>query len=569
MIYDIFYVSKSKINDLDYAQFRQRFPISQKIENVSSFEDIRIKAFTKFFYVIWDGTKILDFQFDYKVGDYDQEYIHVWKTLRNDEETYQGGIALFPKNIKLVSSREFANKFYINKKEIDQIISKQVYPRYNIKDYDEYKDILENTGHDMFWYVPEDIELVDESIFNLYFDPNNGKYDYDRNENHSFKNGEYYDGVFLFSKNKMISEKEFKFRFLATKKEIDILASTPKPFEQHHIDSYSEYLDIIETCKTNMFWVVWPDIELIEDLDYQVPYYDQHITHVFLNDKWYDGVVLFSKSEPVTKKEFDYRFYKNRKEIDMQMSVPKPYDIFFISYNEPSADKNYKNLVAKFPRAKRIHGIRGIHNAHKAAAENSETEMVWVVDADAILLEDFNFEIEYYPHYDSGNRKEHLSTVHIWQSKNPINGLIYGYGGVKLLPKDLVLEMNIDSVDMTTSISEKIKIQQEVSNVTAFNVNPFETWKSAFRECVKLSSRIIDRNYDEENEVRLKIWMEKGEDRLFGKYALAGAKAGYMYGSMNLGNNDKLRLINDFQWLKSQFIEWQKENEQPGKNNNS
>jgi phosphoribosylpyrophosphate synthetase len=32
-----------------------------------------------------------------------------------------------------------------------------------------------------------------------------------------------------------------------------------------------------------------------------------------------------------------------------------------------------------------------------------------------------------------------------------------------------------------------------VSNITAFNTDPYSTWKSAFRECVKLSSKIIDR----------------------------------------------------------------------------
>ena len=561
MIYDIFYISKKTINDLDWKKFKNRFPFSQKIENVENFENVRLKAFTKFFYVVWDGTEILDFSFDYRVSEWDENYIHVWKTLRNDEETYQGGVALFPKNVNLVSSREFANKFYLNKKEIQKIASKQIYPIYTFKNYEEYKTILENTAHDMFWYIPNDVEIINSDIFNLYFDANNGKYDYDRNENHVFRNQNIYDGVVLFSKNKLVSEKEFKNRFFISKKEHDIVVSQPLPFEVHNINTYEAYLNVLNECKTNMFWVVWSDTELTKELTYHVPYYDQHIIHVFKNNEFYDGVVLFPKNEKVSKKEFDFRFYKNRKEIDMQMSVPKPYDIFFISYNESNADENYKLLCNRFPKAKRIHGVEGIHNAHKAAAENSETEMFWVVDADAILLEDFNFEIEYYAHYDSGNRKEHLSTVHIWKSQNPINGLIYGYGGVKLLPKNLVLRMNTETVDMTTSISEKIKIMQEVSNITAFNVSPFETWKSAFRECVKLSSKIIDRNYDEENEVRLKIWMEKGEDRLFGKYALAGAKAGYMYGSMNLGNNDSLRLINDFQWLKSQFIEWQKENE--------
>jgi hypothetical protein len=35
MIYDIFYVSKKEIANDDWKSFRQRFPSSQKIENIA------------------------------------------------------------------------------------------------------------------------------------------------------------------------------------------------------------------------------------------------------------------------------------------------------------------------------------------------------------------------------------------------------------------------------------------------------------------------------------------------------------------------------------------------------
>ncbi len=764
MIYDIFYISRSNINDSDWNNFKQKYPISQKIENVKSFDDVRSRAFTKFFYVVWDGTKVLDFDFSYKVSEWDEQYIHVWKTLRNDEETYQGGIALFPKNVNLVSSREFANKFYLNKKEIDEITSRQVYPQYIISSYNEYKNIAETTAHDMFWLiwnnvvkldseifnlyfdpvngeydhdrkenhvfknacydkesylngivlcsknksfrqkefdrkyiiskkeheevlskfqyprytiktydeylrilestddplfwlVPTDINITNADIFDFYFDPNDGKYDYDRAENHVFKNGEYYDGLALLSKNKKLSEKEFNFRFLVTKKEWDIVVSEPKPFEQYTINSYEEYLDILENCKTNMFWAIWPDVTLVDslvyqvpfydqhinhvfkngeyydgitlfskietvtkkefdyrffknrkeidlelsqpkpfeqytinsyeeyldilencktnmfwaiwpditltsNLDYQIPFYDQHISHVFLNDNWYDGVVLFSKTEIVTKKEFDHRFYKNRKEVELELSKPKDYDIFFISYNEVNADDNYKKLTERFPSAKRVHGVKGIHNAHKKAAELSTTEMFWVVDADAIILEEFEFESDYFPHYDVGNRKEHLSTVCIFQSKNPINDLVYGYGGVKLLPKNMTQDINMSTVDATTSISSKIKVMNEVSNITAFNTSAFDTWRSAFRECAKLASKVIDSNYDQETDSRLGVWCTEGKDRPFGEFSIGGAIEGRSYGYDSIGDNDALVKINDYDWLKQRYDTWLKNNEQ-------
>ena len=159
------------------------------------------------------------------------------------------------------------------------------------------------------------------------------------------------------------------------------------------------------------------------------------------------------------------------------------YDIVFISYNEPNADANWELVKYRFPRAKRVDGVKGIHQAHIAAAKKCFTKMFWVVDADAKILDSFKFDHKV-DEYD-------LETVHVWRSRNPVNDLLYGYGGVKLLPRKLTLNMDTTKPDMTTSISEYFKAMPETSNVTAFNTNEFEAWKGAFRECTKLASKTI------------------------------------------------------------------------------
>ena len=68
------------------------------------------------------------------------------------------------------------------------------------------------------------------------------------------------------------------------------------------------------------------------------------------------------------------------------------YDIVMISYAEPNADKNFEALKKRFPKAQRIHGVKGIHNAHVAAANICSTEMFWIVDGDAEVDPDFNFD---------------------------------------------------------------------------------------------------------------------------------------------------------------------------------
>ena len=142
----------------------------------------------------------------------------------------------------------------------------------------------------------------------------------------------------------------------------------------------------------------------------------------------------------------------------------------------------------------------------------------------------------------------------MWKCKNPINGLLYGYGGVKLFPRQMTIDQDVTSTDMTTSISPRFRSMPEVSNLTEFNTDPFNTWKSAFRECVKLSSKVIDRQKDTETEDRLDVWCTVDNGN-FGNYCVAGAKQGREYGTANIGNTDALKKINDFNWLQERFNE--------------
>ena len=219
------------------------------------------------------------------------------------------------------------------------------------------------------------------------------------------------------------------------------------------------------------------------------------------------------------------------------------YDIVFISYQEPSADENYAALKARFPMAKRVHGVKGIHQAHINAAKKCFTKMCWIVDADAIILDNFNFDYTVPDHQ--------LDHVHVWRSQNPVNDLVYGYGGVKLFPRHMTINMDTRNPDMTTSISSQFIAVEEVANITAFNTDPFNTWKSAFRECAKLSSKIIARQNNEETEDRLMAWCTKGSERRCGSFAIAGAIAGREFGLSIMASD--ISLINNFEWLQERF----------------
>lgn len=310
------------------------------------------------------------------------------------------------------------------------------------------------------------------------------------------------------------------------------------------LNSANRLDDISKISFTRMFWVIWDDFILDDDFDLnmEVPDYDQKYIHIWKNGNFFDGLALFPKNKKISTKEFNYRFYTNdKKEIDQTVSQSRPFDIIFLSYNESNADENYEKLKIRYPRAKRVHGVKGIHQAHIEAAKISSTFMFFVVDADAIIEDDFDFKYEF-PYWEKN------MTV-VWRSRNPINGLEYGYGGVKLFNKELTINMNVNSTDMTTSISNKFIPVSKVSNITAFNTDEFSTWKSAFRECVKLSSKSIQRQNSEETESRLETWCSVAEGR-YSEYALKGAIAGREYGRKYKDDFESLKKINDFEWLK-------------------
>ena len=148
-----------------------------------------------------------------------------------------------------------------------------------------------------------------------------------------------------------------------------------------------------------------------------------------------------------------------------------------------------------------------------------------------LIINSFNFDYQV-SEYDQ-------DVVHVWRSINPINNLSYGYGGVKLLPRRMTLDMDVTSTDMTMSISSKFKAMPEISNITAFNTDDYSTWRSAFRECCKLA--VIN---NDESLARLSAWCQLNDQAPYGFYAYIGALAGRSYGEKNASNKEALSKIN-------------------------
>lgn len=223
------------------------------------------------------------------------------------------------------------------------------------------------------------------------------------------------------------------------------------------------------------------------------------------------------------------------------------YDIIFLSYQEPNKEENWEALLAEYPWAMRVDGVKGIFEAHKAAAELSDTKYFFVVDADNIVNPDFEFDHQ----WDEYDRVD--DRVAVWRSVNSVNGLVYGYGGIKLLPKRRIIEMEGPVVDFTTTISKRFHVMPEIASTTVINPDAFTAWRSGFRECVKLSSKVIRGQHNDETEQRLETWVNTGSEKPFGQDCINGARDGKVYGSTFRNDPEALAKVNDYEWLKETY----------------
>ena len=297
---------------------------------------------------------------------------------------------------------------------------------------------------------------------------------------------------------------------------------------------------------TKFFWLVDSNYSFLDNmLLFEPKKWDNEFIHIFkLYQEYTDKFqcYLISKNHQIDTSQ---EFFSNLKYInDYVVQQDITYDIFFLSYNEPNSWANWQILSNRFPQANRIYGEKNIYLSHKACANQSTTDYFWVVDADNEVLDSFNFDY-FVEDYD-------FDLVHIWHSRNEINDLEYGNGAIKLLPK-MLFDVTKDGVDITTSLSNKLKIVPTVASVNRFASSPWNAWRSGFREAAKLASNTIARSDQEENGLRLSAWTTKGLDRRFGEYVVPGAVLGMQYGIENKGNQDALTKINDWSWLYEQF----------------
>jgi hypothetical protein len=222
-----------------------------------------------------------------------------------------------------------------------------------------------------------------------------------------------------------------------------------------------------------------------------------------------------------------------------------PFDVFMIKFDEPTASVHWSRMLTVVPHAILIEGVSGIRAAHAACAERASGSHFFVVDADNWLFDGFKFDLDFEPHHDE---------VAVWRARNPINGLVYGHGGVKFIPSTAAkVAIERRSVDIATSMTYRYRIVRTLASEHRFNSTPLLAWRTAFRECVKLAGRLAQGAIEPETAHRLAIWCSVGNRAANSEWCLLGARNGRDYGTTYANNEAKLKKVNDYSWLQEQF----------------
>mgnify|MGYP003646789188 CR=1 FL=1 len=240
----------------------------------------------------------------------------------------------------------------------------------------------------------------------------------------------------------------------------------------------------------------------------------------------------------IRKEFYDYPHIVTAAPLIKSMNM----DVVFISNGEPDAEKRYELLKSRVKTAQWVNGVKGRENAIKKAVEIASTDWVLVVPGKIEI--DSNFDLDWQP--DRMQEAKH----YIFYATNPVNNLCYGHMAPVMYNKRLVLETIEYGLDFT--MSKPHAIVQQNAGVARFNLSPITTWRTAFREVVKLKVNAETDIYDFESVERLKTWLTTatGEN---GEYSLAGAAAGIDYYNEVSGDISKLQASFDWDWLDRRF----------------
>jgi hypothetical protein len=395
------------------------------------------------------------------------------------------------------------------------------------------KTVVDDINTEYFWFFSNFVDLKQISKFDLDFIPEQ----HEKNQIHVWyathpMAGLNKEGNVLLIPTKKFKEQMHDLKFLRDYKDINYHPHADL-FQRPITKTYFQLKTIIKSYNSNSDFYTWMINDQMKDVklpNYYPSFWEDEKMYTWGKTK---DIMIVPGNRNIKQ------FYNIDRHVHFEHEYKaKPMDIVFLSYDEPSAEKHWKVLKEKRPRAKRIRGIKGRTLAYHKAAEMSETGYFFAVFP-TIELED-SFDFTFQP--DRLREPCH----YIFHAKNPVNGLEYGHRAVILYNKQLCLSTLHPNLDFT--LSQPHTVVPQLCGTSHFNQTPEISWRVAFREVLKL----CEMKPTVESRYRLKKWCELGK----GQYALLvqrGALDAVEYYKEVNGDKNALQLSYELDWLKEKF----------------
>ncbi len=274
-----------------------------------------------------------------------------------------------------------------------------------------------------------------------------------------------------------------------------------------------------------------PYVWINQAIDFHPPLWSKRAFYSF-NDAGSISIAPRDIQAHLQSQIYDYPYIIKQKTAYL---TPTLLDIIYISNGEPEAERWYTHLARTCGReVKRVINVNGRSAAYKAAAELSTTPWFWAVFA----------KLEVMPEFDWSWQPDWLQEPkhYIFNSRNPVNGLEYGHMGVIAYNKKLVLDTDNPGLDFT--LSKAHAVVPRLSAVAHYNTTPELTWRTAFRECIKLKDD-TEKTGSVESRYRLDIWLTTAQGNC-AESSLQGARDAIDY--YNTVNGDYTELMRSFEW---------------------
>ena len=571
---DIFFIDKS--NSESQARFdklKERFPNIQKTRYLNSWVDTinrcTKKATTELVWILNSELDYTDFNFDYYPNPWQMKMVHVFGTQHShwgttwliNTETF-GNDTKYIKDIDHLSNLNFVKNMKakadictydivfidhgnIESEEIKNLITEKtgknvISIRYDESYFNTIKHLLEILPQKKENYVWLCSSICDYTNFDFSYicDP------FAREQLHVFPSGtQKFGDTFLVNVN--VSKELFEnISMLEQHPKLNfnysIMANRlPEPVIIHNNDTHVGVLSYLGDFPYTTF-ITDDNKDISHENIEPMNLWSSETKNILVTSTGATRIVVPKEAKSRVHNElYDYPYIKKLPTL----ALSKPLDIVYLSNGETGAEENYEhllNVTKGLPnRVVRVNGVNGRVAAYHAAAEASETP--WMFTVFAKLKVNPKFDWNWQP--DRMQCPKH----YIFHAKNPVNGLIYGHQAMIAYNKKLTLANEGKGLDFT--LDDEHEVVPLISGTAQYNTDEFSTWRTAFREVIKLKADISDVAKD-----RLDAWLNKAEGD-FAQYSIKGALDAEKYYDEVNGDFDMLKLSYEWDWLRNKFNE--------------